>query len=468
MDLNKVSAIHFVGIKGVAMTALAVLASEKGKKITGSDLAEEFPTDTTLKRYHITPQAGFSPGNLPEKLDLVIYTGAHQGVKNIEVGAAITRGIPVQPHGKALGFFMKGKKGITVTGSHGKTTTSAIIAHILTQIGQDPCFAIGCGEILSLKTSGHWGRGELFVAEGDEYVTDPQNDLTPRFMWQKPEIVIVTNIDFDHPDVYADLKAVKFAFIDFANSLPPSASMILNIDNEVTASIIPFVKRKIFTYGEAETVDFRLQYDGVVSGETKFRIINQGQIPVHFSLRVPGRHNAQNATAAIASLACLGFGMDTLVSPLASFNGTKRRFEFVVEKNGKLLYDDYAHHPTEISATLKAAKEWFPGKRLIVIFQPHTYSRTQALLVEFANCFADADLVILTEIYASAREMPISGVSGEILFAETKGKHSDVYFAPNMDNVLQYLQLSTRSNDLILTMGAGDIFTWLPRIVEML
>lgn len=467
MDLNKVKSIHFVGIKGVAMTALAILAKEKGIEVTGSDVEEVFPTDSTLNRFSIPYQKGFNDSHLPINLDLVIYTGAHKGINNIEVQEALNRGIPVLPHGKALGLFMRGFRGITVAGSHGKTTTSALLAHVLTYLGKDPSFAIGCGEILSLKTPGHAGRGEFFVAEGDEYVTDPVADKTPRFMWQKPEVLVITNIDFDHPDVYKDLEAVKMAFITLANSLPLNATIILNTDNREVMKIAPKLERTIITYGEKKTADFRLQNFVSRSGSAQFEVAYGKNTYGPFILQIPGVHNAQNAAGAVAALMTLGFEAEKLREVLTSFTGTKRRFELVGQKNGKLLYDDYAHHPTEIQATLAGVKKWYPDKRLMVIFQPHTYSRTQSLLSEFGKSFSDADLVILTEIYASAREKPIPGISGQVLFEEVRKRHKGVHFAPNRNDVLQYLMATVRPNDLVLTMGAGNIYTWLPGILEI-
>ncbi len=465
--MKNIKSIHFVGIKGVAMTALAILAKESGRQVTGSDLGQEFPTDVTLKRFGIIPQKDFYPGHLPKKIDLVIYTGAHQGINNIEVQEALSRDVPVLPHGKALAYFMDGKQGITVAGSHGKTTTSAMIAHLLTEIGQDPSFAIGCGEILSLKSSGHSGKGKLFVAEGDEYATDPMNDQTPRFMWQNPDVLVITNIDFDHPDVYKDLNTVKQAFIDFANSLSQTSTVVLNVDNEITASIIPYLKPQILTYGESKSADVRICSVSLNDGVSEFVVLYPKKEKVTFYLKVPGYHNVQNATAAIASLVILGFDLKKLIKPLLSFIGTKRRFEHIGEKNGKLLYDDYAHHPAEIEATLKASRDRFPQKRIIVIFQPHTYSRTLSLLGRFAGSFSNADLVILSEIYASAREKHLPGVSSQLLYAEMKKRHPDVHLAPKKNDVLKWLKTYSKPNDLILTMGAGDIFNWLSDILNV-
>lgn len=468
VDINKIKSIHFIGIKGVAMTALAIVAKERGIDVTGSDTEEEFPTDKTLHRFHIPHQKGFATGHLPEKVDLVIYTGAHQGSQNIEVREASKRQVPLLPHGKALGLFMQGKRGISVAGSHGKTTTSAMLAHVLTKLGKDPSFAIGCGEILSLKTSGHAGAGELFVAEGDEYVTDPTNDKTPRFMWQKPELLVITNIDFDHPDVYPDLVAIQEAFVLFTDNVTSGGAVIINADDTNTTRLTSRIRKRMITYGNSPLAQFRYTDMTYTEGKTRFTVSYQSKYLGEFSLKVPGAHNVANTTAVIATLMNLGLDPEKIAKSLTTFSGTKRRFELVVDINGKLFYDDYAHHPAEIAATLKAVREWYPKRRIIAVFQPHTYSRTKALLDGFAGSFSDADTVLLTEIYASAREQPIPGVSGQTVFQAAQKHHTDVFFAPKREDVLQYLRENTRANDLILTMGAGDIFTWISEIREVL
>lgn len=464
IDLGKIRVVHFVGIKGVAMTALAIVAKELGMQVTGSDITEEFPTNTTLHRQGISYTTGFSPQHISSDINLVIYTGAHQGIQNIEVQVALKRGIKVLPQGKALGLFMQGKRGLSVAGSHGKTTTSAWIAYVLSKLNLDPTFAIGCGEILSLGTSGHWGKGDFFVAEADEYVTDPTHDPTPRFMWQHPEMLVVTNIDFDHPDVYQSLEEVKKAFIGFANSLPENGVIVANADDTPTASIIPFIKRRIITYGEEKNADFRVEQIKQVELQSQFTIFHKGVKLATYKTDLPGKHNIRNATAVIATLVTLGIDPRQLIKPLASFCGTKRRFEFITEKNGKLFFDDYAHHPTEITATITGARQWYPKKRIIVVFQPHTYSRTQALLQQFAHSLAQADITVIADIYTSAREKPIAGLTGKTLFYEAQKIKKDVQYAPTKADVLQYLETEVRTGDLIITMGAGDIFTWIDSI----
>lgn len=468
LDIQKIKSVHFVGIKGVAMTALAIIADEMGIKVTGSDTAEEFPTDYTLSKYNITPQIGFLPQHILDSTELVIYTGAHSGAKNPEVIEATKRGIAVLSHGKALGMFMKSKRAISVAGSHGKTTTSALIASTLMFTGYDPSFAIGCGEILDLKTSAHFGSGEWFVAEADEYVTDPNLDKTPRFLWQHPEILLITNIDFDHPDVYENIAEIVDAFLSLIKQMPENGTVILNIDDPYSRAILSKIDRKIITYGTSSQADYQLTNMRFLTGETQFEIKKKGNNFGNFTIKIPGSHNCLNATGAAAVLDLMGVSVVDSVAGFENFIGTKRRFELKINKNDKLLFDDYAHHPAEITASITAAREWYPRRRIVAIFQPHTYSRTSILMEDFAKSLATADCVVICEIYASAREAPNSEVSGKILYENVKKVQKDAHYAPNKEAMLQYIQSNSFKNDLILVMGAGDIYTWLSDLEKVL
>lgn len=455
--LSHINRIHFVGLKGVAMTALAIIACELGKIVTGSDIDEEFPTDAVLRRFGLSSLTGFSSSHVPEGTDLVIFTGAHSGADNPEVKEAARQGIPVLPHGKALGLFMVGRKVISVAGSHGKTTTSAMLAHILMRGGYDPSFAVGCGEILSLGTPAHAGKGDYFVAEADEYVTDPLHDLTPRFMWQKPSLLTITNIDFDHPDVYKNLDMVKQAFLNFTGNVDLDGDVVINIDDPVCRSILPQIQRRVVTYGSGEDSQFRILNFEFKDQKSSFSIAGLGQ----FTLKVPGVHNIYNAAAAAATLTQLKIPVTVIEQGLSTYRGTKRRFELICAKHDKLLIDDYAHHPREIEATLQAARKWFPGRRIITVFQPHTFSRTKSLFTEFSSCFSGADTTLITEIYPSARETVISDISGKILYENILKQETDVHFAPKKADVLQYLRSNSRPGDVIIVMGAGNIYSWL-------
>ncbi len=430
--------IHFVGIKGVAMAALAVWYKEAGYIVTGSDVTDEFPTDEVLAKAKISVLV-FDPKNIARsKPDLVIYTGAHGGRENAEVVEALAQKIPAIPHGKALGLVMAEKKQVSVAGSHGKTTTTAMIATILASAGYDPSWAIGCGEIRGLGLPGHFGKGKIFVAEADEYVTDPGHDLTPRFLWQHPDILVETNIDWDHPDVYASLADVQAAFTALEGQ---SKVIITQKDFQVTR----------VAFGQERTF-FSLEQNGMKLGD--------------FTLKVPGIHNARNAAAAVIACSQLGVPRDKISEGLLLFGGTKRRFEYIGTVNGAKIIDDYAHHPNEIKATLAAAREWYPKQKIIVVFQPHTYSRTKALLHGFSKAFADASMVLLTDIYSSARETSDLGITGKTLVEETAKHHPNVLYAPDFPAVQNILHTQMQAGDIIVFMGAGDIYGWSKRFIE--
>lgn len=434
--------VYFVGIKGVAMAALAIYCKERGMKVAGCDSEEEFPTDEELTKAKIKVDIGFDP-NFIKKPDLVIYTGAHAGKDNPVVQKVLELGIESLAHGKALGRFMEGKRQVTVAGSHGKTTTAAMIATILKQ--KDASYAVGCGSI-SGGLAGHFGKGDFFVAEGDEYVTDPGHDETPRFLWQNPEILVVTNIDFDHPDVYPDLNSVQDAFV----SLQKNSGMIIFNADDKNSNVLSGT-----SFGFSPRADFHITHVAVGYERMFFTLEQKGISIGEFTLKVPGRHNVANAAAAIAATSSLGVSVDEIRKGLLAFGGTKRRFEKLGEANGVIYYDDYAHHPAEIAATLRAAKDWYPDKKIIAVFQPHTYSRTKALMANFSRAFSDADTVILADIYASARESDTLGITSKTLVEETLKYHRNVLYGSHIEELLQQ---ELGSNDVVIFMGAGDIY----------
>ncbi|MEK7543818.1 MAG: cyanophycin synthetase [Patescibacteria group bacterium] len=414
--------IYLVGIKGVAMAALAIWAKDAGKSVAGSDVGEEFPTDEELKKAHVDIHVGFDSSHLAAfKPDVVVYTGAHGGRDNPQVMYAKEHAISVLPHGQALGLVMEGKHQISIAGSHGKTTTAAMIATILVEADLDPSYAVGCGSIRGLGTAGHAGKGDWFIAEADEYVTDPGHDATPRFLWHKPDVLVVTNIDYDHPDVYTDLAHVQQAFVALQKQ---SELTIMNADDPASS---------VLSKGE-NVVKFGLSKE--ISG---------------LKLQVLGRHNMLNAAAAAAACERIGIAWNVIKQGLERFGGTKRRFEKLGEVRGALIYDDYAHHPKEIESTIAAFREMYPKKRLVVVFQPHTYSRTNALLPDFVRALALADITLVTDIYASAREA--QKVEGLVQ------KLGGIY-APLRQDVSRWLEKELTADDVIVFMGAGDIYQW--------
>lgn len=458
---RKSKRVHVVGIKGVAMTALALYLSEQGAIVTGSDVPDAFPTDDALCTRHIEIFPGFDPKRIETlQPDVVYYTGAHNGRENPEVVKALALGIPSFPHGKALGELMNASQGIVVAGCHGKTTTSAMVATILSVAGKDPSYAIGCGWIGGLGAPGHWGKGKFFVAEGDEYITDPRHDMTPRFLWLDPEILLVTNVDYDHPDAYTNLAHVQKTFGLLAQK---SKTVILNRDDPNSR---PLVNSEAITYGLSPGAMYQVTKIGSGRERMFFTLTERGVEVGEFALKVPGAHNVVNAAGAAVASAHAGIAWDDIRRGLLAFTGTKRRFEKIGEVDGVTYYDDYAHHPAEIRATLAATRSWYPDRKIIAVFQPHTYSRTQALLPEFARAFGDSDTVILTDIYASAREHDTLGINGTTLVTETQKNHRDVLFAPDKEAVSQALSRTATKGSVVVFMGAGDIYLWAGAILK--
>lgn len=457
--------IHFVGIKGVAMTALAVWYKEAGYVVTGSDVTEEFPTDEILAKAKIRVLPDFTARNLSGKIkpDLVIYTGAHGGRDNEEVVQAEALGIPTLPQGKALGQVMADKKQVSIAGSHGKTTTTAMIATILSCAGYDPSWAVGCGEIRGLGLPGHFGKGDIFVAEADEYITDPNHDMTPRFLWQHPDILVVTNVDFDHPDAYESLARVQDAFVSLQKQQKGMKLAIVNADDSASSVLI---NGNTVTYGLSAKAEYKVMHVRFGDERTFFSLIQNGMPIADFTLKVPGKHNALNAAAAAIACKQIGLSWDQISRGLLAFGGTKRRFELIGQIGDIKVIDDYAHHPQEIMATLAAAREWYPTRRIIAVFQPHTYSRTKALLPEFARAFGNAHEVILTDIYASAREHETLGISGKTLVQEVTKHNPHVHFAPDYDAVHKILTNMMKPTDVVIFMGAGNIYTWGRKLIS--
>ena len=471
--MKKIRKIHFVGIKGVGMTPLAIIAKEAGFKVTGSDIEEEFITDECLKKAGINVYNGFNQDRVRD-CDLVITTGAHGGFDNIENVEAKSLGIPIWTQGEAVGKYMDGRifgknlEGISVSGSHGKTTTTAMIATVLKQNNLDPTFLIGTGDIPSLGACGHFGKGKIFVAEADEYATEPKYDKTPKFLWQHPKIGVITNIEFDHPDLYPSIDQVSEAFLAFANNIKENGILVACIDDYETAKLLKKYKKRVVTYGFSANADFHLDRISIEQEKMFFWVYAKDTLLGEFSLNVTGEHNAQNALCTIVTCLELGLSLENIKKGLSYFKGTKRRFEFIGKtKSGASLYDDYAHHPTEIKKTLTAFKESFPNKKIVCIFQPHTYSRTKNLFEQFISSFGNAETVILTDIYPSLREEIDQSVSSKLLSDRMSIFHKNVVYIPKLADVVKYLDQKSFGNDYILiTMGAGDVYTIAKKLIN--
>ncbi|MDD3679763.1 MAG: UDP-N-acetylmuramate--L-alanine ligase [Candidatus Shapirobacteria bacterium] len=447
-----------IGIKGAGMTALAACLKDKNIKISGSDLPEKFITDQTLAKMNLTWWENFSADHITNQ-DLVIATGSnvHRGPDNIEAKTALKKGIAYLTHGEALGVLMAEKQGISVCGVGGKTTTSALLATLMDRTGLKPSFAVGAGEIFPLGLPGRFeNRGKFFIAEADEYATAKGFDNRPRFFWQNPQIIICTNIEHDHPDIYPNLAATKKAFRQFFQKLPQQGWLIINGDNKNNQDTIQNLNKPIITYGEKETNSCQIKKIQSSPKKTVFSLQYNKQNWGSFVLKIPGRHNIFNATAAIIVLKKLGIPLEKIKSALTDFKGTKRRFEFLGKTMGKQIWDDYAHHPSQIKASLSAAKDWFGGKSITVIFQPHTFSRTKKLLTKFANSFSKADQVIILPVYSGGRESGNPNTVSQTLAKAISHYHQKVDFVPQIKTIKNLIKKTDQ--EIIITMGAGDVW----------
>lgn len=466
--------IHFVGIKGVGMTPLAIVAKEAGFGVSGSDTAKTFITDEIVQKIGIHPFVGFSPEHI-DNADLVITTGAHGGFNNPEVKAAKEKGIKVLTQGEAAGFFMSGEifersdiQGISIAGCHGKTTTTAMLATISKEAGLDSSYIIGTSEIKSLHLPGHYGKGKYFIAEADEYATEPQYDKTAKFLWQHPSMAIFTNIEWDHPDIYSSIEEIRKVFLTFANNIHKKGVLILNGDDKELQKIQEEYKGKIISFGFDLKNDYVITDIAIEQEHTSFSLLHKNENVGVFHLKVSGEYNVFNAVGAIIASIQMGIPLEKVKNGLRSFQGTKRRAEVIgTTEFGAIVYDDYAHHPTAIKKTLQALKEKYKDKKLVVIFQPHTYSRTKLFLNQFSNSFTSADTVILTDIYASEREKPDPIISSSILAEKIKPYNSEVIYFPKKENIVDYFKKMKYNNDyLIVMMGAGDIYKLAEHLVS--
>jgi len=467
IDLKKVKKIHFTGIKGVGMTALALCAKDMGIKVSGSDVKEHFVTDETLKEANISWKIGFKKENIGDP-DLLVFTAAHGGQVNVEVVAAEAKNIPVFSHAQALGFFMKGKESISVCGVGGKTTTSAMLACIFESAGFHPSFAVGAGSINPMGNPGKYDKkGKYFIAEADEYFTCPQ-DPKPRFFYQEPKIAVLSNIEFDHPDVYKNLDQTMKVFQTFIEKVPKDGLVVACMDNLNNRKLLQSIKAPVTTYGFSPESDWKISSINQSKGKVFFNLEKGDLLINNLILSVPGKFNVKNAVSALIAANFCGIPIEKIKKGLEKFKGTKRRFEFIKEFKGIKLYDDYAHHPIQLKATLEGAKKWFGKQRIIAIFQPHTYSRTKSLLKDFSRSFTDADLVIITDIYTSAREEKDPGISGKLLTQEISKFHQNVFYKKGEDEIAEFLKLKAKKGDVILTLGAGDVFNWHDKIIKSL
>jgi len=457
--------IFFLGIKGVAMTNLAVILKKMGKNVTGCDFQEEFITDKLLQDNKIDWITGFDSEKLPKQTDLIVYSAAHGGTNNPLIIEAEKKNINIISQAQLLGELMdRFETKIAVCGCHGKTTTSSLLVYALNKLKQNPSYLVGV-PFFTGHQGGNFQEKKYFVVEADEYGVNPPVDKTPKFNLLNPNYIIATNIDFDHPDVYKDIEETKKAFIKFFDD----KKLIANIDDQNLLRCID--ASKSITYGESEKANYQIVNCMLTEDDSTFEIKNVGE----FKISLFGKHNISNAAAVIVQLLELGFKADEIAKSLVGFTGAERRFEKIYFKNNIYLFDDYAHHPAEIAATINAAKARFKDRRIIVIFQPHTYSRTQNLLKEFGESLSLADISLVLPIFASARENASNfNVSSKDIVAKIKDTlkedslNKDCLYCESDKQLINQLDRILKEGDVVFTMGAGDVYKLRNQIIKII
>jgi UDP-N-acetylmuramate--alanine ligase len=447
--------VHFVGIGGIGMSGIAEVLLNLGYRVSGSDLKE-----SEITRRLVSMGARIGYGHKKENLveaDVVVISSAVRK-DNPEVVAARARKIPVVPRAEMLAELMRLKYAVAVAGSHGKTTTTSMVATVLTAAGLDPTAVVG-GKVNVLDSNAKLGKSELMVVEADE--------SDGSFLKLHPSIAVVTNIDPEHMDHYGTLDALKSAFAEFCNRVPFYGLNVLCLDAPNVQALLPSIEKRYVTYGRAHTADYRLENVRLDGFQTRFRAFRRDEDLGEFTVRMVGAHNALNALAVVAVAEEMEVPLDQVRTALAEFGGVQRRFTVRGEANGITVVDDYGHHPTEVMATLAGARKAF-GRRVVVAFQPHRYTRTRDLLQEFATSFNDADVLFLTSIYA-ASEDPIPGITSQALADMiTAYGHRDVTHVEKRVDLAKAILPRLKEGDILVTLGAGDITQVGPDVLALL
>lgn len=438
--------IHFIGIGGAGMSAIAYVLIKRGYDVSGSDLNAGHMS-AHLAQEGAMVYMGHAACQVDDAEAVVISTAIHQD--NPELMAARKRNIPVLHRSDVLAAIMNAADGVAVAGAHGKTTTSAMISCIASESGIDPTVIIG-GEVSSLGGNARNGAGRFVVAEADE--------SDGSFLKLQPYLAVVTNIEDDHLDHYGTEENIYQAFKQFVGNIKEGGKVILCFDNPKVRRLATETAGAVITYGvEGEDADYIAKNIAYGVSGTSYDLYYKGEYLTHVELAVPGRHNVLNSMGAFAAAREMGIGVESVLASLKKFGGAKRRFETKGKAGGVWVVDDYAHHPTEIGVTLKAARQTQP-KRLLCVFQPHRYTRTKLLFDEFCQCFTDCDQLILTDIYAASEE-PIPGVSSMHLAEGIKAATGqDVLYIGKLAKAEEYLEREVRPGDLVMTIGAGDVF----------
>ncbi|RKZ30857.1 UDP-N-acetylmuramate--L-alanine ligase [bacterium] len=454
---KKIKQLHFVGIGGSGMSGIAEILLNLGYKITGSDIKRTEVTErleelgAEIKYYH-------SPDNVGNA-DVVVVSSAIKG-DNPELIIASEMGIPIIRRAEMLAELMRLKYGIGIAGTHGKSTTTSLVGEILTEGQLDPTVIVG-GIVANLRSNVRLGTGEYLVAEADEFDRS--------FLRLTPTIAVVTNMEKEHLECYDDkIEELRGAFLEFMNKVPFYGAVILCIDETPLQELLPEIERRVITYGLSTQADVRAVKVEFNRGGTTFTVVADNKTLGEIETSLIGLHNVRNILAAIAVSLEVGVNFEDIKRALANFKGVYRRFQIKGQENDILVVDDFGHHPTEIQVTLKAAKMAYNDMRIVAVFQPHLYSRTQEFFQEFGKAFLDCDVLVVTEIYG-AREEPVEDVSGEMIVRAAKDYgHRAVFFEPETDKIPELLNKICNPGDLVLTIGAGPIWKVGTKFLEIL
>ncbi len=444
---SSIKKIHFVGIGGIGMSAIAEILINQGFSISGSDMSQSENTDY-LAKLGAQIFIGHNESNI-EDAEVLIYSSAINPKENPETAFALKKNIPVLRRAEMLSEVSRLNYTVAIAGTHGKTTTTSLVGLTMIKSGFDPTVIVG-GRLRGLGGSNaRLGKGDWTVVEADEYDRS--------FLQLLPTVAVVNNIEPEHMDVYSDFDDLKNTFLEFVNKVPFYGFAAVGLDDAGVKEILSDINKKIVTFGISPHCDVRAENIIYENRESRFRVIEDGQELGEMTLNIPGLHNVKNALAAVTVARRLGASFDDISQAAKEFTGVFRRFEIKGERDGMIFIDDYAHHPTEIKASLKAAREGWK-RRIVCIFQPHTYTRTQRFYKEFGRSFDNADMLVVTDVYP-AREKPIEGINGKLIAdAAAQYGHRGVHYFPEKETLMQNVTDIVREGDIVITMGAGDIW----------
>ena len=450
--MKNIKEAYFIGIKGVGMTMLAQFLASQDVKISGSDVCDKFMTDKVLKKVATKVYSPYNSENVNTKADLIVYTSALEGQNNPELeyinkNKKLFSKTKILNYAQALALIFNKHQGVAVCGSHGKTTTSAWLGLTLKEMNASPKVLVG-SYVPQFKGNAYLGKNNLMIAETDEY----QNKL----QYFNPSGVLLNNIDFDHPDFFKTKSSYFQVFVDFVKKIPKNGFLVVNLDDNLARKTIEHCQGKVITYSFDETKEPDLLVENYSFKKTctKFSLKNFGE----FKIKLAGKHNIYNSLAVLGACKALGYNLEKVKPALEKFNGTARRFQYLGKYKNVPIYDDYAHHPTELKATFEAFKARFPDKRLVVLFHPHTFSRTKALLSDFSQSFSFVDVLGVLKIFASAREKKARVSSLDLIDGiKRENRNLSVSYIDNFDLAISWLKKVLGRDDILLLVGAGDV-----------